>query len=106
MLRNSAELRRFSSPHPSIFSEFLGSNEKGMEARAYIGWETPVARGGGRQAPVAHWRGDMPPPPARDLFANSKKKYIMVLSPVAWAATGKYFRNLSKWTYIFEIFIF
>ena len=26
--------------------QFLGSNEKGMDVRAYIGWETPVARGG------------------------------------------------------------
>ena len=33
-VRNSAELRCFSSPHPSLFSEFLveflGSNEDGM----------------------------------------------------------------------------
>ena len=56
-----------------------------MEARAYIGWETTVARG--RQAPVTRGRGAAtgPLPPARDLFANSKKIYIRVLSPVAWA---------------------
>ena len=42
-VRNSAELRRFSSPHPSLFSEFLGSNDKGMAARAYIGHRDPVA---------------------------------------------------------------
>ena len=77
-----------------------------MEARAYIGWETPVARGG---------RGATgPPPPARDLFANSKINYIEVMSPVAWAtgplsplgrATGGQFRNFSKQTYIFEFFL-
>ena len=56
-----------------------------MEVRAYIGWETTVARG--RQAPVTRGRGAAtgPLPPARDLFANSKKIYIRVLSPVAWA---------------------
>ena len=42
-MRYSAELRRFSSPHPSLFSEFLGSNDKGMAARAYIGGGDPVA---------------------------------------------------------------
>ena len=106
-VRNSAKLRRFSSPHPSLFSEFLvqflGSNEKGMEARAYIGWETPY-RPWGATGPCRSLGGDRTPslhtPPARDLFANSKKNYIKVLSPVAWAtgplsplgrATGGYF---------------
>ena len=78
-MRNSAELRCFSSPHPYLFSEFLVQfldlNEKEMETRAYIGWETPVARGGATG----------PLPLARDLFANSKKNYIRVPSPVAWA---------------------
>ena len=64
---------------------------------------------GGRQDPSLHTTL------ARDLFANSKKNYIKVLSPVAWAtgplsplgrATGGHFRNFSKRTYIFEIFIF
>ena len=50
-MRNSAELRRFSSPHPSLFSEFLGSNDKGMAARAYIGREDPVAPGVGDRPP-------------------------------------------------------
>ena len=54
---------------PLFFSkflvQFLSSNEKGMEARAYIGWETPCHPWGGATGP---------PPPARDLFANSKKK--------------------------------
>ena len=75
-----------------------------MEARPYIGWENPVALGGATG----------PPPPARDLFANSKKNYIEVLSLVAWAtgplsplgrATGGHFRNFSKRTYIFEFFL-
>ena len=52
---------------PLFFSEFLvqflGLNEKGMETRTYIGWETPVTREGGRATG--------PLPPARDLFANS-----------------------------------
>ena len=85
-MRNSTELRRFSSPHPSLFFskflvQFLGSNEKGMEARSYIGWETPCRPlgGGGDRTPSLHT------PPARDLFANSKKNYIKVLSSVAWA---------------------
>ena len=95
-MRNSAELRRFSSPHPSFFSEFLGSNEKGMAARAYIGREATD--------PVARWRGDRPPPPARDLFANSKKKvYIWVLSPVAWAK-GPLSPPIGRPGGIFEIF--
>ena len=61
-VRNSTEFRRFSSPHPLFFSEFLDSNDKGMAARAYIGREDPVAPGvgdrplspvgGGRQGPL------------------------------------------------------
>ena len=31
---------------PLFFSEFLGSNDKGMAARAYIGGRDPVAPGG------------------------------------------------------------
>ena len=74
-----------------------------MEIRTYIGWETPVARG-----------GDRPPPPARDLFANSKKIYIRVLSLVAWAtgplsplgrATGDIFENFQN-GHIFLKFLF
>ena len=53
-VRNSAELRRFSLLTPLFFSEFLGSNEKGMEARAYIGWENPCRPLGGRQPLVTH----------------------------------------------------
>ena len=68
-MRNSAELCRFFSPHPSFFSKFLGSNDKGMAASAYIGREDPVApgvgdrplspMGGGRQAPL-HFFGQRP----------------------------------------------
>ena len=50
-MRNSTELRRFSFPHPSFFSEFLGSNDKGMATRAYIGREDPVAPGVGDRPP-------------------------------------------------------
>ena len=87
--------------------QFLGSNEKELEARAYIGWETPLSPlgGGGRQAPC--------PRPGTSL--QIQKKYIKVMLPVAWAtgvlsplgrATGGYFRKFSKRTYIIEIFIF
>ena len=86
-MRNSAELHSFSSPHPSFFSEFLvqflDSNEKGMEARAYIGWETPCRPwgglspiGGGDRTPSLHT------PPARDLFANSKKITLRSCRPL------------------------
>ena len=78
-MRNSVELRRFSSPHPSLFSKFLGSNDKRMAAKTYIGAEGPCRPWGGRQAPLHFFF-------ARDLVANLKKKnYIRVLSPVAWA---------------------
>ena len=40
------------------------------------------------------------------IFENWKKKKLQTgLSPLGWA-TGVYFRNFSKWTYIFEILIF
>jgi len=57
---------------PLFFSEFLGSNDKGMTARAYIGWEAPVASWGW-QAPVARGGATGPLPRTRDLFAISKK---------------------------------
>ena len=85
--------------------------------------DTPVARGGatgppaarglgpaagrpwaGRQALVARWGGD-----GAFFFPGTslriwKKK--LHLKPVAlWGATGGYFWNISKRTYIFEIFI-
>jgi len=60
----------------------------------------PCARGGGGSTG--------PLPPAKDLFANSKKNYIevlgdRVLSPLG-RATGGHFRNFSKRIYIFEFF--
>ena len=59
----------------------------------------------GRQAPVARWGGDRAFFSSRDLIANLKKK--LHLRPVAlWGATGGYFWNISKRTYIFEILIF
>jgi hypothetical protein len=63
---------------PLFFPEFLGSNDKGMAARAYIEGRDPVAPGvgdrpvspvGGRQAPF-HFFSVM------DLVANLKKNYI------------------------------
>jgi len=82
-----------------------------MEARAYIGWETPVARGGpcrswGATGPRRPWGGDRPlspvgggvdrpplspaggatcPLPRPGISLQIKKNYIRVLSPVAWA---------------------
>jgi hypothetical protein len=52
---------------------------------------------GGRQAPTR-------PRPGTSLQIR-KKNYIKVLLPLG-RATGVYFRNFSKWTYIFEILIF
>ena len=84
----------FSTPL-SFFSEFLvqflGSNEKGMEARAYIGWETPcrpwgaVARGG-RQDPVARWggaTGPLPPhTPGQGSLCKFKKNTLRSCRPL------------------------
>ena len=73
-----------------------------MTARAYIG------------AYVARWGAIGPLPRTRDLFANSKKNYIRVLSPVAWAtgplsplgrATGGIFENFQN-GHIFLKFLF
>ena len=61
----------------------------------------------GRQGPVAHWGRQAPPFFfSRDFVANLKKKnYILGLPPYG-RATGVYFWNISKRTYIFEILIF
>ena len=87
-----------------------------MEARAYIGWETPCLPWGG--CGPGGWGATGPPPSTHPRLGTSlqiQKNYIKVLSPVAWAtgplsplgrATGGHFRNFSKRTYIFEIFIF
>ena len=73
-----------------------------MEARAYIGWvgwETPVARGGGATGPLP------PHTPGQGPLYKFKKNYINILSPLG-RATGGHFRKFSKRTYIFKIFIF
>ena len=69
----------FSSPlsfFSEFFVQFLGSNEKEMEARAYIRWETPCRP----------WGETCPPPsthtPGRDLFANSKKITLRSCRPL------------------------
>ena len=51
---------------PLFFPEFLGSNDKGMAARAYIGGRDPVAPGVG-DSPLSFFS-------AMDLVANLKKK--------------------------------
>jgi len=123
---NPAGLRRFLSPHPSLFSgflvEFSGSNEEGMGVDPYIRGSTPVARGGatgplprpwagpsgrsrgGDRPPYRLLGGDRPPFfPGTSLQIWRKKLH---LGPVAlWGATGGYFWNISKRTYIFEILI-
>ena len=58
----------------------------GMEARVYIGWETPLSPVGGPQDPLP------PHTPGQGPFCKFKKKYIKVLSPLG-RATGVYFRN-------------
>ena len=63
-----------------------------------LGWATGACRPlGGRQAPPFFY--------SRDFVANLKKKYIWALSP-PHRATGVYFWNFPKRTYIFEILIF
>ena len=63
-MRNSAELRRFPSSHPSLFSGFFwifwGQMRGGNEGEALYRRPDPVARGGGHP-PVARRRGDRPP---------------------------------------------
>ena len=90
-----------------------------MEARTYIGWETPCRPWGGDR-PLSLGGGPTRPPPSTHPRPGTslqiqKKNYIKILLLVAGAAgllsplgraTGGYFRNFSKQTYIFEIFIF
>ena len=127
-VRNSAELRRFPSSHPSLFSGFFwifwGQMRGGNEGEAlYKRPDPPVARRRGDRPPWrAHWpvapgvgdRGLSPvggatgPPlffsPGTSLQIWRKKLH---LSPVApHRATGVYFWNFPKPTYIFEILIF
>ena len=128
-MRNSAELRRFPSSHPSLFSWFFwifwGQMRGGNEGEALYRRPDPVARGGatgppcrpqeGRPAPLAGPLACRPPHGrqapsffffSRDFVANLKKKKLH-LSPVApHRATGVYFWNFPKRTYIFEILIF
>ena len=78
-----------------------------MEARAYIGWETPCRPGGGT--------GPLPPHnPSQGPLCKFKKNYIKVLSLVAWPtgpltllgwATGGIFENFQN-RYIFLKFLF
>ena len=83
-----------------------GGGATGPPCRPWVGPQSP---GGGDRPPCPH------APPARDLFANLKKKitlrscrpWLGRQDPVApGRATGGHFRNFSKRTYIFEILIF
>ena len=122
-MRNPAGLRRFPSPHTSlVFPEFLVkclvSNEEGMWVKGLYRGAEPVARGRGATGPPCRsWvgspsrpRGATAPLPPRapsqgPLCKLEEKNYIKVLLPPG-RATGIYFRNFSKQTYIFEILIF
>ena len=83
-VRNPAGLRRFPSPHPSLFFWIIsgifglkcgGNGVKGLYMGGRAGrprgatapcrlWVGPVARGGATGPPCPH------APPARDLFVN------------------------------------
>ena len=125
-MRNSAELRRFPSSHPSLFSGFfwifLGQMRGGNEGEALYRRPDPVARGGatgppcrpqeGRPAPLA---GPLACRPwgatgplfffSRDFVANLKKK-ITFKACRPHRAIGVYFWKFPKQTYIFEILFF
>ena len=137
---NPAGLRRFPSPHSSLFFLDFWCNFRAQMRREGEGWIlyrglTPVARRGGDRPPVARGGGDRPlprpwagPPTGRPRGGGDsplspvggatgpfffqgprckfeKKNYTKGLSPYG-RATGGYFWNISKRTYIFEIFIF
>ena len=94
--------------------EFPGSNEEGRGGWILYKGVTPVARGGGGQAPLPHpWAGPSGRPRGDDrplFFQGPRCKFEekkLHLVPVAlWGATGGIFEIFSKRTYIFEIFIF
>ena len=132
---NSAELRCFPSSHPSLFSGFFEVKwEEGMRGRPYIGGMTRSPVGGGDRTPLSPTGGATGPPGGPTglsplgratgacrplggdrppLFFSTgtslqiwrKKNYIWALSP-PHRATGVYFWNFPKPTYIFEILIF
>ena len=66
-VRNSAELRRFPSSHPSLFSRFfwifLGQMRGGNEGEALYRRPDPVARGGGGDRPPLSPAGGATGPP-------------------------------------------
>ena len=73
-MRNSVELRRFSSPHPSlffwIFGAIFGLKWEGNGGQGLYRVGDPLSPVGG---PVPPGGATGPLPPSRDLFANSKK---------------------------------
>ena len=96
-MRNSAELRRFSSPHPSLFFWIFRLKWQGNDGQGLYREGGPCCPWGGRQAPVARWGGDRPPFIfflARDLVTNLKKKITF----------RAYRPPIGRPGYIFEIF--
>ena len=63
-MHNPAELRRFPSPHPSLFFgflvEFLGSNEEGMGVEFLYRGRSPGRPGGGGDRPPCIFFGQGP----------------------------------------------
>ena len=108
---NPAGLRRFPSPHPSLFFldfwwNFRAQMRREGEGQPFYRGGTPVARGGGRHAPC---RACGPGPAAvargpgdracfffsRDFVANLKKK--LHIGPVAlWEGDRGIFLKFSK----------
>src|SRR6266542_4357921 len=61
-VKNPAGLRRFTSPHPYLFSGFMWLQMSSKGGRqAYIEGEGPFARGLGDRTPVAQSGGDRTP---------------------------------------------
>ena len=126
---NPAGLRRFPSPHSSLFFWIFGGifglkwggNERagafigGIPRSPARGATGPLPPAGWAQRPVARGLGDRPLSPVGGatgffFFQGSHCEFEekkIHLRPVAlWGATGVYFWNISKQIYIFEILIF
>ena len=112
VVRNSAELRRFSSPHPSLFFWIFRLKWqwewRRMAARAYMEGRDPVAPPHGRQAPVARCGGATSP--LHFFFAQGppcefEKK--ITLRPVAlWGRPGVFLKFLKMDIYFWNFDFF
>ena len=98
-MRNSAELRRFSSHHPSLSSWIFRLKWQGNGGQGLYKEGGPCRPLGGRHAPLLFFFGHGP----RCKF-EEKKLHLGHVAP--HRATGGYFWKFSKRTYIFEILIF